>query len=112
MLLDPSTGDLQPVAGEFRPIAQQGYRPLQGTGRPNEFWAAIYDPEKNVTEVGYYETRTFGFRPILKLPKIKFNSMSMYVDEPANKLYFVYRGHLLTLPLGLKPAVQPLPRPR
>jgi hypothetical protein len=33
------------------------------------------------------------------IPKIKFNSMDMWVDEPGNKVYFVYRGHLLALPL-------------
>jgi len=112
MLVDPATGVTQPIAGEFRPLDQQTFRPLQATGRPNEFWAAIYDLEKNVTEVGYYETKTYGFRPILRVPKIKFNSMSMYVDEPTNKVYFVYRGHLLSLPLTPKPEAQPLPSPR
>jgi hypothetical protein len=112
LLVDPMSGVVQPIAGEFRPLAQQTFRPLQGTGRPSEFWAAIYDLEKNVTEVGYYETKTFGFRPVLKVPKIKFNSMSMYVDEPANKVYFVYRGHLLALPLTAKPEAQPLPSPK
>ncbi len=112
ILLDPATGAVQPIAGEFRPLDQQTFRPLQSTGRPNEFWAAIYDLERNVTEVGYYETKTFGFRPVLKVPKIKFNSMSMYVDEPANKVYFVYRGHLLSLPLETKPEAQPLPSPK
>ncbi len=112
MLLDPGTGELQPVAGEFRPLAQQTFRPLQSAGRPNEVWAAIYDVEKDATEVGYYDTKVFVFRPVLKVPKIKFNSMSMYVDESANKVYFVYRGHLLSLPLGSKAAAEPLPRPR
>jgi hypothetical protein len=112
MLVDPATGAVQPIAGEFRPLGQQTFRPLQTTGRSNEFWAAIYDLEKNVTEVGYYETKTFGFRPVLRVPKIKFNSMSMYVDEPANKVYFVYRGHLLALPLTPKPEPAALPSPR
>jgi hypothetical protein len=112
LLLDPATGAVQPIAGEFRPLDQQTFRPLQSTGRPSEFWAAIFDLEKNVTEVGYYETKTFGFRPVLKVPKIKFNSMSMYVYEPANKVYFVYRGHLLALPLTAKSEVQPLPSPK
>lgn len=99
MLIDAATGSIQPVAGEFRPLAQQTFRPLQNTSRPNEFWAAIYDAEKGMTEVGVFETRTFGFRSILRIPKIRFNSMNMWVDEAGGKVYFVYRGHLLLLPL-------------
>ncbi len=99
MLLDPETGAVQPIAGEFRPLAQQTFRQLQPTGKPNEFWAAIANTEKNETQVGIYETNHFGFKPLLRIPKITFNSMSMWVDEPGKKVYFVYRGHLLSLPL-------------
>jgi hypothetical protein len=98
-LIDPATGAIQPIAGEFRPLDQQTFRPLQSTGKPNEFWAAMPDSEKNQTRVGIYETNTFGFTPVLTVPKIRFNSMSMWVDQPGGKLYFVYRGHLLALPL-------------
>jgi hypothetical protein len=99
ILVDAATGKIQPVAGEFRPLAQQTFRPLQNTSRPNEFWAAIHDAQKGGTEVGILETRFFGFRSVLRVPKIKFNSMSMWVDEAGGKVYFVYRGHLLSLPL-------------
>lgn len=98
-LLDPATGVVTPVAGEFRPLDQQTFRPLQTTGKPGEYWAAIPDYEKEQTVVGIYETRTFGFTPVMTVPKIQFNSMSMWVDEPGKKVYFVYRGHLLALPL-------------
>ena len=97
-LLDPATGVKQPLAGEFRPLSQQTFRPLQNASKQNEFWAAIYDPEKKETQVGIYDTKVFGFKPLLRVPKIKFNSMSMWVDETARKVYFVYRGHLLALP--------------
>ncbi|MBP6004083.1 MAG: HEAT repeat domain-containing protein [Pyrinomonadaceae bacterium] len=100
MLLDPETGTLQPIAGEFRPLAQQTFRQLQKTAKPNEFWAAIPDLEKNETAVGLYDTKVFGFKTILKVPKMTFNSMSMWVDEPGKCIYFVYRGHLLKLPFG------------
>ena len=99
LLLDPETGALQPARGEFRPLAQQTFRPLQPTGRLNEFWAAIANTEKNETQVGIYDTDHFGFKPLLRVPKIMFNSMSMWADEPGGKVYFVYRGHLLSLPL-------------
>jgi hypothetical protein len=99
VLLDPETGALQPASGEFRPLAQQTFRPLQKAAKPNEFWAAIADTDKRETVVGIFDTNHFGFAPVLRIPKITFNSMSMWVDEPGNKVYFVYRGHLLSLPL-------------
>lgn len=99
MLLDPDTGALSEPKGEFRPLAQQRFRPLQPTAKPGEFWAAIYDTEGNATDVGVYSTVSSSFKNILRVPKIRFNSMSMWVDEPAAKVYFVYRGHLLSLPL-------------
>lgn len=100
LLVDPATGATQPVAGEFRPLSQQTFRPLQQTAKPNEYWAAIHDPEKNETQLGVYDTKVFGFKPVLRIPKINFNSMRMWVDETGGKVYFVYRGHLLALPLA------------
>lgn len=99
LLIDPATGISHSVKGEFRPLAQQTFRPLQPTAKPNEFWAAIPDVEKNETTVGIYNARTFTFTQVLRVPKIKFNSMTMWADEPAAKLYFTYRGHVLALPL-------------
>jgi hypothetical protein len=99
LLVDPATGITQPIAGEFRPISQQTFRSLQKTARPNEYWAAIPDEEKNATDVGIFDTNHFGFRALMRIPKIKFNSMYMCADEAGGKLYFVYRGHLLALPL-------------
>ncbi len=97
-LLDPVTGAMQQAPGEFRPLAQTTFRPLQPTGRPNEFWAAILG-ENGETTVGVYDARLFTFQPVRTIPKISFNSMKMYVDSALGKVYFVYRGHLLTLPL-------------
>ena len=99
ILVDPATGITQPVAGEFRPVAQQTFRQLQKAAKPNEYWVALIDEERNTTEVGIFETKTFGFKSVLRVPKIRFNSMSMWVDETGKKVYFVYRGHLLSLPL-------------
>lgn len=106
VLVDPGTGVIQPAAGEFRPLSQQTFRQLQPTSNANEFWAAIFDPKKNETQVGRYDIKTFGFKPVLSIPKIKFNSMSMWVDETAGKVYFVYRGHLLALPMNSASAAQ------
>jgi hypothetical protein len=96
-LLDPETGALQEVEGEARPLAQQTFRPLQPTGVAGEFWAAIHDWETNATEVGIYREKTLSFKSVLKIPKIKFESMDMWID--AGKVYFVFEGHVLSLPL-------------
>lgn len=98
-LIDPVTGKTQTIAGEFRPLSQQTFRPLQKTGRPNEYWAAIPNEDKNETEFGIYDTNHFGLRTLLRIPKIRFNSMKMWVDEAGGKIYFVYRGQILSLPL-------------
>ncbi len=102
MLLDPDTGTVSEIVGEMGPIAQQTFRPLQRAAKANEFWAAIPDLEGKSTRIGIYNTNNFGFEQRIKIPKIIFNSMSMWVDEAGGKLYFVYRGHLLSLPLSKK----------
>lgn len=99
-LIDPKTGDIQPVAGEFGPLRQQGKRFLQTTNEPNQYWAALPDETKNQTVVGRYSLKDFSFKPILTVPQILFDSMSMWVDEKQGRLYFVYRGQLLRLPLS------------
>ena len=57
------------------------------------------DFEKNETRLGIYNAKWLTFTAVRTIPKIKFNSMNMWVDEAGNKVYFVYRGHLLALPL-------------
>ncbi len=98
-IIGPETGEVRSIVGELRPLAQQSFRPLQKTTKPNEYWAALPDYEKNLTQVGIYSSATLSFRPVMTVPKIKFNSMTMWVDEMEGKVYFVYRGHLLAVPL-------------
>jgi hypothetical protein len=98
-LLDARTGIVQPVKDEIRPLAQQTFRPLQPTAVADEFWAAIPDAGKNETQVGIYNTKTFAFAPLLKVPQIEFDSMNLWADEKENKIYVVYQGHLLGLSL-------------
>ena len=98
-LLDPETGASQPVKGEFAPLAQQTMRPLQPAPAPDEFWAAIPSQEKNETQIGIYNARSFIFKPLQKVSRITFSSMDMWVDEKEGKIYLVYAGHLLALPL-------------
>ncbi|HUR96576.1 MAG TPA: hypothetical protein VMZ26_00780, partial [Pyrinomonadaceae bacterium] len=87
--------------GEIRPLIQQTFRPLQPATAAFEFWAAI--PKENETVIGLYNTRTFTLRPLLKLPKISFDSMDTWVDESGGKVYFVYEGHMLAAPIKTRP---------
>ncbi len=98
-LLDAHTGISQIIKGEFRPLVQQTFRPLQPTGNPNEFWAAIYDVKSDTTDIGRYNDKTFTFQTVVKLPDIALDSMNIWVDETENKIYFTYQGHLLSIPM-------------
>ena len=101
-LLDAETGNIEPAKSDVRPLAQQTFRPLQPSGSPNEFWAAIPDVKKNRTQVGIYDAKNFIFKTRLELPHILFDSMDLWVDEAGNKIYFVYKGQLLGLTLPQK----------
>ncbi len=99
-LLDADTGVLLNVsASEVRPLKQQTYRALQPAGTPDTFWAAIPDEDKKQTQFGTYNAKTLQFKNLLTIPQIQFGSMNTWVDEKEGKLYFVYEGHLLRLPL-------------
>ena len=104
-LLDAATGKTELVKGEFRPLTQQTFRSLQPTKNPNEFWAAIYDKEKNQTVIGRYDAKNFAIKSVLTVPEISLNSMHIWVDEKDGKVYFIYQpddyreSHLLSLPL-------------
>jgi len=98
-LLNCSTGAIRFVQGNFEPLRQEGRRFLQPTNTPNEFWAAIPDRTTNQTDIGRYNLNDFSFKPLLKVPHITFDSMSMWIDEAAAKIYLVYEGQLLRLPL-------------
>ncbi len=104
-MFDPETGIMLPAKGEVRPLLQQTFRPLQSTGILDEYWAAIVDGDS--TKIGRFNAKLMTFKAALNLPKIKFTSMEMFVDEKENKVYFVYQGHLLSVPIT-KP-VQNLP---
>jgi hypothetical protein len=102
-LIDPKTGDAQLVSGEFAPLREEGERFLQPAEETGQYWAAIPDRTKNQTVVVRYNLKDFSFRPVLTVPQISFESMSMWVDEKQGKLYFVYESQLLRLPLKTTP---------
>ncbi len=98
-LLTPSTGETQLVKGDFEPLRARGGRSLQRTEKPDEFWAAIPDVEKNKTRLGRYNTKDFSFKLVMEVPHIAFDSLTMWVDASQAKVYVVYKGQLLRLPL-------------
>jgi hypothetical protein len=103
-LLDPETGVVQPLRGEGRPFLQQTFRALQPVGAsPDLFWTALPDREKSVTRFGIYNAKTFVFKPLVTIPEIIFDSLNMWVDEKETRIYFVYEGQLLALPLPKNP---------
>jgi hypothetical protein len=103
-LIDPANGVTRLVSGEFAPLEQPGSRFLQATEKPDEFWAAISDDKKNQTQIGRYHLRDFSFNVVTTVPQLLFDSMSMWVDEGQKKVYVVYKGQLLRLPLQPPPA--------
>ena len=96
-ILDPETGSVLAARGDVEPLINQTFRPLQQASNQFEFWTAV--PDEKETVIGIYSTRTFTFRPVLKLAKIRFESMAMWVDEPAGRAYFAYEGHVLAVPI-------------
>jgi len=98
-LIDAATGQSNLVTGEFEPLLEEGNRFLQPTGKPNEYWAAIADEAKGNTRIGRYNTRDFTLQQVMVVPHISFGSLNMWVDELSSKLYVVYKGDLLRLPL-------------
>ena len=102
-LLNPETNATDAVKGEFSLLEGADYRPLQSVkAQPNLFWAAMPNYKTDSTEFGLYDTQTFAFKPLIKLPEIKFKSIDTWVDETEKTLYFVYEGQLLKLPLPVE----------
>ena len=99
-LLDAATGAVRLIQGVFAPLGEGGRRSLQPANSLDEVWAAIPDHSTNQTQVGRYNLKTFTFKPLLVVPHITFESRSMWIDEAAAKVYLVYEGQLLRLPLS------------
>ena len=109
ILLDPDTGTVQGAKGEFRPFIQQTFRRLQKAANADEVWAAIPDKIKKETQIGTFNEKTFVFTTVLTVPQISFDSMDMWVDEAENKVFIVYNGQLLSIPLKKETNEPPKP---
>lgn len=98
-LLEPTTGAVTAIPGEFAPFQESGRFSLQPAKARDEVWAAIFRPDSQATEVGRYDTKSFVFRRAMSVPSLRFGSDQMWVDEQEGKVYVVYRGHLLRMAL-------------
>lgn len=101
-LVNPATGALRRVTGEFRPLEDESWRPLQATGEPGVVWAAVPNRDKKDrwnTSIGRYDLRTFAFTKFIEIPRLYFTSMDVWVDAEAGQIFLVVNGDLLAIPL-------------
>jgi hypothetical protein len=98
-VLTPTTGAVETVRGDYRPLPRLAHQNFQATGKADEVWAAAHNPKTNATDVGRYNLQTFSFTPLTSLPNLRFTSRDLWVDETDKSMYIVYRHHLLRVPL-------------
>ena len=80
-LLNATTAECDWYSGRLSPLSgRQAF--LQPTNTPEEFRAAIPGRTMNQTLVGRYSLNDFTFKPLLQVPHITFDSMSMWIDGP------------------------------
>ena len=63
----------------------------------NAVWMAF--PGENTTTIGQFDLRRFHWLNVDYVPNLQVHAKDIWVDEDNQKLYFVYKGHLLRLPL-------------
>ena len=98
-LLDPATGTLQSIRGDFRPFLNYPGQFFQPTGRLDEYWVALSQSNSGQTEVGRYNAQNFKFERVMLVPKLSFDSTKLWVDEAEGKFYVVNSGDLISIPL-------------
>ncbi|MGV3658823.1 MAG: hypothetical protein ACO1TE_01525 [Prosthecobacter sp.] len=101
-LVDPATGALRRVTGEFSPLQDESWRPLQRTGKPDVVWAVVPRRDKEGrwhTGIGRYDLRSFTFTKLIEIPRLYFTSMDVWVDAEAGQIFLAVNGDLLALPL-------------
>ncbi len=100
-LVDPATGEVERVRGEFVPLVGETWRPLQPTSEPGIVWACLSKLDKGRAEhvaLGRYDLRTFAFTKVMDIPGWHVSSMDFWVDEKA-RMVFLAMGDLLSFPL-------------
>jgi hypothetical protein len=100
-LLDPSTGKTEELKShDPLPFRQKMNRPFQPAAEEGVVWTAIAYPGENpFSQIGRFDTKDFRFRNLTGIDTLDIESNDVWVDEAAGKIYIVYRGHLLRIPL-------------
>ena len=100
-LLDPATGELTKVNGDFRPFQERASHKLQPANAVDEVWTALPSAleEAPETVVGRYNTRNFTFVERLRISGVRFSNTEMRVDESKHRLTFITNGDVLRLAL-------------
>jgi len=97
-VVDPATGRARKVEGDFDPLAWESAHVFQSAGG-DRIWALEWDDAMQASLLGQYDLRRFAFAPMMELRGLQVGSGDIWVDEPAGRVYAVYRGHLLRFPL-------------
>lgn len=100
-LLDPATGDVRRVEGDFRPLMRLANHELQPTDCVDEVWAVVHEgtrAEITGSVLGRYDTKRFVFVPCMRFPGVIFDSWQTYVDLEDQVVWIVVNGDLLQLP--------------
>ncbi len=101
-ILDPATGENRDVDGAlftskelwFQELPRQ-LQPVRGV--EHAVWIAV--PTETATKIGQFNTKTFEWLGSELIPNLKLETKHLWVDEPEKKVYIVYKGHLLSIPL-------------
>lgn len=99
-LVNPWSGRVQRISGEFAPWEHSALRGLQPTGKSGEVWAAIYSATLKATRIGRYDTTTLSFSPVRTVKSLWFDSNDMWVDGSDRRVYFVSGNKLFLTELG------------
>ena len=98
-LLDPATGKTREVEerGDLGCLRQSMHHPFQPTDQSGVIWIANSDTY--FTWLGRFDTKLLRFRKQIIIDLLQFDGNDFWIDEPAKKIYVVFRGHLLRFPL-------------
>jgi hypothetical protein len=106
-ILDPRTGEVHGIdalsAVDTSAVSKMAFwlqelpRELQPSEHKDKIWAA--QPLDNATEVLEFDMRELRPSAGYVIPNLRFETKQMWVDDVGQKVYVVYKGHLLSVPL-------------
>lgn len=102
-LLDTAGGNPQRADGYFEPLQYYSIRAPQQTEKPGELWAIDPDLSGLSTTIGRYDSHTFKFAPVLKIPVLLLDASALWVDSQRKLAYILYANDLIQIPL-IEPA--------